>query len=179
MTVLAASSSRRTVFLWALVVFTVGIAADQLTKLWAVTALGDGSSIPLVPTVSLRLAYNPGVAFSLGANAGPTIALGILVILLALTAWIAWKVRARQPILGILLLTVVASGGWGNMFDRATRATDGFLSGHVVDFIAVDWFAIFNFGDVLTVCGMIAWAVYTEFMRDRSNDVAEAGIPAA
>lgn len=139
-------------------VFGAGLAADRLTKSWALSTLADGTAITLIPTVSLRLAFNPGVAFGLGAGLGPAVAVGILILLLVLSCWIIWTAlrgSARPP---VLLLTAVAAGGWGNMYDRISRAEDGPLSGAVVDFIAVDWFAVFNVADILTVLGMIVWA---------------------
>lgn len=144
--------------LLALGLFAAGFAADQWTKRWALNELADGEQIEILPTVSLSLAFNPGVAFGLGAEFGPTMALGVLGVLLALTGWIIYRLFAGNQPLGTLLLVVVAAGGWGNMFDRLTRGDGGFLSGHVIDFIAVDWFAIFNFGDVLTVTGIVLWA---------------------
>ncbi|KQQ92571.1 hypothetical protein ASF62_12020 [Leifsonia sp. Leaf325] len=142
-----------------LVVLLTGFALDQLTKLWALNSLANGEVIPILPTVSLRLAFNPGAAFGLGAASGPVLAIGILALLLVLTGWIISRLLRGSPLLGTLLLTAVAAGGWGNMSDRLTRGDGQFLSGHVVDFVAVDWFAIFNLGDVLTVIGMALWAL--------------------
>jgi signal peptidase II len=150
-----------------LLVFVAGIAADQLTKWWALSALADGSTIPILPTVSLRLAFNPGVAFGLGADLGPVVAVGILVILLALSAWILWNALRGSARPRVLVLTAVAAGGWGNMYDRISRAEGGPLSGSVVDFIAVDWFAVFNVADILTVVGMMVWAGTALLTRPR------------
>lgn len=173
----AAARGRGRILACAAAVLVTAFAADQLTKLWALSSLADGSSVPLLPSVSLRLAFNPGVAFSLGAGTGPVLALGVLLVLILLTVWIGWKIRRREPLPGILLLSVAAGGGWGNMYDRITRAEDGILSGHVVDFIAVDWFAIFNFGDVLAVCGITAWVLVGLFTKAQSADAG--GIPRA
>ncbi|WP_294179140.1 signal peptidase II [uncultured Schumannella sp.] len=164
----AAATARLRLGAAALLIFAAGIAADQLTKSWALSALADGAAIPLLPTVSLRLAFNPGVAFGLGANLGPVVAIAILVILLALTSWISWAIVSGRPRRRVLLLAAVAAGGWGNMYDRVSRAEGLPLSGTVVDFIAVDWFAIFNVGDILTVCGMIAWAATSLFIREKT-----------
>lgn len=156
-----AVSPRRTILhtLLVIAVLLTGFALDQLSKLWALNALADGAEIPILPTLSLRLAFNPGAAFGLGAESGPIMAVGILALLLGLTGWIIARLVRGSPLLGTLLLTAVAAGGWGNMSDRLTRGDGQFLSGHVVDFIAVDWFAIFNLGDVLTVVGITAWAI--------------------
>lgn len=155
----------------ATLVFTAGLSADHLTKVWALNSLADGLVVPLLPTISFRLAFNPGIAFGLGADAGPSVAFAILLILLALSLWILWTLIRGEAHSRALLLTAVAAGGWGNMVDRITRAEGIPLSGTVIDFIAVDWFAIFNFGDVLAVCGMVAWATVTALSRPRHDSL--------
>lgn len=156
----------------AVLVFVAGFAADQLSKSWALTALTDGATIPLLPTVSLRLAFNPGAAFGLGADLGPVIAVFILVTLLLLSLWICRKLLRGTARPHILLLVAVAAGGSGNMYDRISRADGAPLSGAVVDFIAVDWFAIFNVGDILTVVGIVAWVATGLLMRPREPAAA-------
>lgn len=168
----ASRLSRRTLLASTLGVFAAGFAFDQLTKLWALSSLADGTEIELLPSVSFRLAFNPGVAFSLGAEYGAVTAFVVLIILTALTAWIATKAARRHRFTEVAILALVAGGGWGNMYDRIFRANDGPLTGHVVDMIAVDWFAIFNFGDVLVVCGMIAWVAYGLFGSGGSHRTA-------
>ena len=54
-----------------------------------------------------------------------------------------------------LLLAVILGGAVGNLIDRIFRADDGWLSGKVVDFVDVSWFAVFNVADVFVVCGVI------------------------
>lgn len=163
------SPRRAVVALIAALVFAAGFTLDQLTKAWALTALADGTVIPLFPTVSFRLAFNPGVAFGMGAEAGPVLAIVLLAVVAALLVWIVWKIRRGDAVLEVLLLAAVAAGACGNMFDRITRAETVPLSGTVIDFIAVDWFAIFNVADILTVCGMIAWALVVVLPRRRAT----------
>lgn len=138
---------------------------DRLSKNWALTELSDGTVIPLLPTVELRLAFNPGVAFSLGAEVGPLLAVGVGVLLLALLGWIAIQVHRGAPVAGIVLLAMAAGGGIGNFYDRAARGDEGPLSGAVVDMIAVDWFAVFNVADIFTVCGIIGGAALIVLWR--------------
>lgn len=169
----ASRFSRRTLLACTLGIFAAGFTFDQLTKLWALSALANGNEIELLPFLSLRLAFNPGAAFSLGAEYGAVTAIVVLVLLVALTAWIATKIANRHRLTDVALLALVAGGGWGNMYDRIFRANDGPLTGHVVDMIAVDWFAIFNFGDVLVVSGMIAWVAYLQFRSGASRPTAK------
>jgi len=136
----------------------VGLVLDQLTKAWAIDRLVD-QSIPLVPTVSLRLVYNPGMAFGMGAEIGPALTVVLLLVVAGLIAWLSIGVVRRKPWRTVLPVAIVIGGATGNLVDRVFRATEAPLTGHVVDFIAVDWFAIFNVGDIFAVCGAILWAV--------------------
>jgi signal peptidase II len=176
-------TSRPVVVALAAVVVVVGFVLDQISKRWAVDALGGGEQIELVPTVRFALVYNPGVSFGMGAEVGPVLTIGIIALALGLAAWVGWQIHHRASLLQVLLLSAVLAGALGNLFDRITRAEDGPLSGHVVDFIAVDWFAVFNVADILTVCGMIAWAITTVFGRDhavepRDDDERDAAVQA-
>nr|WP_228512478.1 signal peptidase II [Clavibacter sp. VKM Ac-2872] len=166
--------SRPVVVALAVVVVVVGLVLDQLSKRWAVDALGGGQTIPLFPTARFALVYNPGVSFGMGADVGPLLTVGIMALSLGLAVWVGWQIRHRASLLQVLLLAAVLAGALGNLFDRITRAEDGPLSGHVVDFIAVEWFAVFNVADILTVCGMIAWALTTVFGRDHAADARDA-----
>ncbi|CAQ01290.1 signal peptidase II [Clavibacter sepedonicus] len=174
-------TSRPVVVALAVVVVVVGFVLDQLSKRWAVDALGGGETIPLFPTARFALVYNPGVSFGMGAEVGPLLTVGIMALALGLAVWVGWQIRHRASLLQVLLLSAVLAGALGNLFDRITRAEDGPLSGHVVDFIAVEWFAVFNVADILTVCGMIAWALTTVFGREpgpeeRDDDADDAAV---
>lgn len=169
---------RRLVAALALLVFALGFAADQGAKAWALAYLGDSAQIPLLPTVSFRLAFNPGMAFSMGAAAGPIVPVGILIVLSGLTAWMVWTIYSRRSMTPTLFLAAAAAGGWGNMWDRFSRADNGPLSGAVVDYIAVDWFSIFNGADILAVGGILGYAVVTVFSRD-ARELAAGQRPAA
>ena len=148
----------------------VGLGLDQLTKAWAIDRLGD-ESIPLVPTVSLRLVYNPGMAFGLGADIGPALTIVLLLVVAGLVVWLSIGVIGRKPWRAVLPVAVVIGGATGNLVDRVFRATDLPLTGHVVDFIAVDWFAIFNVGDIFAVCGALLWAVFSVASEPRPESI--------
>lgn len=141
---------------------------DQATKAWALSALSDGSVIPFLPTIQLELFFNPGVAFGIGAEVGAPMVVGLILVVAALVGWICVRlVRGGNPI-GTVFLALAAGGAAGNLWDRISRSEDGPLTGHVVDFIAVDWFAIFNVADIFTTCGIALWAV-TSALRPRDN----------
>ncbi|THG31012.1 signal peptidase II [Naasia lichenicola] len=132
---------------------------DQLTKWWALVTFADGHILGLLPGVSLRLVFNPGVAFGLGAEFGAPLVIGLFLVLSGLVIWVVVRIRRREGALGTLALAAAAGGGVGNLIDRVFRAEAAPLSGHVVDFIAIEWFAILNVADIFTTCGIALWAI--------------------
>ena len=52
-----------------LAVAVLVVVVDQASKFWAVSALADGSPVPVLGEfLRLRLLYNSGAAFSIGAG---------------------------------------------------------------------------------------------------------------
>ena len=53
----------------------------------------------------------------------------------------------------------------GNLCDRLFRSP-GFLRGHVIDFVAVGWYPVFNVADSCITIGAIVIIVRTLFTRE-------------
>ena len=141
--------------LW-VAVLIVGVVVDQLTKVWAVAALENQPPVPILPTLEFDLHYNSGFSFGTGQGAGRWIAL----VVVGLSLYLLRLIVVETSTVRLLLFTFILSGALGNLFDRVLRAEDGFLTGDVVDFIDVSWFAIFNVADILVVGGVIAFALF-------------------
>ncbi|MGC4934873.1 signal peptidase II [Gordonia sp. DT30] len=133
------------------------VLLDILTKS-LVVALID----PLVPVsvigdvVTLQLLRNSGAAFSMGSGSGYTwvltlIALAVVVVIIRYSS----RLRSGWWILG---LGLVLGGALGNLIDRIFRSP-GPLRGHVVDFISVGWWPVFNLADSAVVCGAVLLVV--------------------
>lgn len=167
--------SRFTRLLTIATVVAATFAVDQLTKAWALSYLDGGRDIDLGLGVSLRLISNPGVAFGLGGDVGAPLVIGVMVLVAALLAWIVIRVLQGRNMGATALLAAAAGGAIGNLWDRLTRAQSGPLSGEVVDFIAVDWFAIFNVADIFTTLGLLGWAALLLLRRD--DVAAPTGAP--
>jgi signal peptidase II len=149
------------------------IAFDQLTKWWALEALADGDKISVFPTLELQLARNSGFSFSTGSGNGSII--GLLV--LALCGAMVWYIVRATSRVSIVLVAGILGGAIGNLIDRLFRADDGFLSGEVVDFIDVTWYAVFNVADAFVVCGAIAVVIFEwRTGRDQPDPEAEPEI---
>ena len=120
----------------------VVVALDQLTKQLALSALDDGP-IELVGSLQLRLTTNDGAAFSLGSGKTTWIALVAIGVSIVLTRF---GLQAERRIVAVGWGTIVG-GALGNVVDRLFREGDGFLGGHVIDFVDLGWWPVFNLAD--------------------------------
>ncbi len=148
------------------VVIATVLVLDQLTKEWAINRLSRGRIIEVLPTLEFDLTYNSGFSFGAGAGYGPLV--GALVIVLC--GFIGWRIWVETLPARAAILAAILGGALGNLIDRVVRADDGFLSGNVVDFIDVTWYAVFNVADMFVVCGCIVLVLYE--LRHRA-DAAE------
>lgn len=129
------------------------ILIDQLTKLWAVATLEGQSRIRLLGELfGFDFVRNPGAAFSLGTSS-------------------TWLFTVISAVITVLLLTYalprVTHSGWawalggmlggaaGNLIDRLVR-DPGFPVGHVVDFLRLPNFPLFNIADIAITFSVIA-----------------------
>lgn len=144
----AAPSARRAVAV-ALTVALI-VLLDQLTKVWAVAALADGPISVVGETVEFRVTRNPGGAFGNFRGMTPVLAVGAAVIAVFLFRAVR---RATDPWV-VVGLTLLLGGACGNLVDRLVRSP-GFLRGHVVDFVAVGSFPVFNLADSCVTVGAV------------------------
>jgi len=155
----------------------VVLVLDQLSKAWAVARLCDPPYCPdratpepvdLVWTLRLAYAENTGMAFSKASGSGRWIAL-VAVGIVAVLLFVARRLRSPYQ---LVLVGVVVGGALGNLVDRVFRASDGFLSGGVVDFIDLQWWPIFNIADTAVVVGGILLALSMVFEPGGSRSAA-------
>lgn len=127
-------------------------ACDQTTKAVATHALAGGKVVTLLPGVfELRLALNPGAAFSMLSGVGAA-ALSALQLALIVGAAIAWhRLRAAGARAHVAFALLIA-GALANLADRALR-------GAVVDFLHLRRWPIFNVADVAIVVGALLLAL--------------------
>jgi signal peptidase II len=127
----------------------VVVALDQLTKHWALNALADGP-VDLVGSLRLALVFNDSAAFSIGG--GRTTLIAVLGMGLA-TVIVVMGLREQRRGWAIGL-GIILGGALGNLTDRLLRNGDGFLGGHVVDMIDVQWWPVFNVADAALWVGI-------------------------
>jgi signal peptidase II len=155
-----------------------GLFADQASKLallyaFGFAAMAPGTRIPVLPFLSLVMAWNRGVSFGM-FSAQSSLGVAALVVFEvivvgALARWM-WTSMRRLLALG---LGLVIGGALGNLVDRVVH-------GRVADFFDFhafghDFFAC-NLGDVAITIGVLLMVLDTvlESMEPRQ---AEQGLP--
>ncbi|WP_075726786.1 signal peptidase II [Corynebacterium aquilae] len=147
-----------------LAIALVVVALDQLSK-WLILA----TQTPGVPTpvigdfARLYLTFNSGAAFSMGS--GHTWIFTLIQAAFVIGVAIASRyITSPANAIGAAL---IAGGAAGNLIDRLFRAPS-FGFGHVVDFISIGNFAIFNVADSAITCGA-ALLVLLSFIGDKKH----------
>jgi len=135
----------------------VAYVADQLTKWWVVTTMTEGQVTPVLPPLlSWRFFRNPGAAFSIGTDYTWVFTIIMVIVSTAILLQVT-KVASRG---WSVALGLVLGGALGNLTDRLLREPS-FGQGHVVDFIALPNFAIFNIADSAVVSGVVLICILT------------------
>jgi signal peptidase II len=127
------------------VVAVAGLTVDIVTKIIAVTNLE-----PLIPIrllgglLTLRLIRNPGAAFSQGQRFTYVFAIAGIVVL----AFVIIKLvpRIGHPAWAVAI-GLLCAGVAGNLTDRLFRPP-GVLRGHVIDFLELPYWPVFNVADM-------------------------------
>ena len=145
---------------YALVMAACAVAAvvfDQLTKWWVVSTMEEGDVTDVLPPL-LRWHFirNPGAAFSIGTDYTWVFTL----IMVAVSGFLLYLMLKIRSFAWATALGLVLGGALGNLTDRLFREPS-FGQGHVVDFIALPNFAIFNIADSCVVSGVVLVCLLT------------------
>ncbi|MET8797479.1 signal peptidase II [Nocardia sp. NPDC004568] len=134
-------------------------ALDLVTKIIVVARIRPGEPVSIIGDfVELVLVRNPGAAFSMAT--GMTWLLTLIAT--AVVIGVLRIGRTLRSTLWAIGLGGVLGGALGNLMDRLFRAP-GPLQGHVVDFVSVGWWPVFNVADSAIVCGAILLVTLTVF----------------
>lgn len=136
---------------------------DLGAKTWATSWLRD-DVVDLGP-LDLRLAYNPGVAFSIGAGAPGWLVVVVTGTISATVAVFAWRTAARGNRAQLVALALVLGGAVANLVDRAA-------DGVVTDYLHAGWWPTFNLADTAIVCGALL-LVIASFRQQPDGPAAE------
>lgn len=130
-----------------LLVAAAGLAAaDLLVKALAEALLSTGTTTDLGP-INIRLLYNRGVAFSLGADFSPWVVITATALIIAILSWYTFSSAPSMSGLSRAGSALLLGGAIGNFIDR--------LDGRgVVDYLHSGWFPTFNLADVFITSGV-------------------------
>lgn len=130
-------------------------AVDQGVKQLMLNWLEPGVPQPVIGDwFRFYLLFNSGAAFSMGENLTWVFtAIQLAFVLGAL--WFGPRMISKWEALGVAM---IAGGALGNLIDRLFR-DPGFWFGHVVDYISVGNFAVFNLADAAITVGVVVFIV--------------------
>jgi lipoprotein signal peptidase len=124
------------------------LAADVISKAIVVARMPDHQPIRLLGgLLTITLTRNGGAAFSIGTSMTivfTAIAVGVIVYILR-------TARNLRSIGWAITLGLLLGGATGNLLDRIFRAP-GLFQGHVVDWIELPHWPVFNLADSSIVC---------------------------
>jgi signal peptidase II len=127
------------------------LAADIVSKVLAVKLLTPGQPVPIIDdTVTWTLVRNSGAAFSMATSYTWV----LTVIASGVVLGIMWMGRRLVSPWWAIGLGMILGGAMGNLVDRFLRSP-GPLRGHVVDFLSIGWWPVFNVADPSVVGGAI------------------------
>ena len=130
---------------------------DLATKIWAVENLSYRSNIKIIGEFfQLTYVRNPGAAFSFASGATVFLSLFSLLVMIAILHY-SVKITSRG---WAVVLGLVLGGILGNMVDRIFREP-GVLRGHVIDWLQLPNWPVFNIADMAIVFAALISMVLT------------------
>lgn len=130
------------------------LGLDQWFKAWIVENLPLGEAMPFLPGImQLRTVHNYGAAWS-SFSGMRWLLLGVTSLIVLAVLFVVARGYVRHP-LGLLAASLVVSGGFGNIIDRARL-------GYVVDMFDLTFinYPVFNIADICIVCGCFLGCAY-------------------
>jgi signal peptidase II len=127
---------------------------DLGTKVWAEKTLSSRANVEVIGTF-LQLTYirNPGAAFGIGTGLTIIFTIFALMVLIFIARY-APRITSRG---WAVVAGLVLGGVLGNLSDRIFRAP-GFLQGHVIDWIQLPRWPVFNVADsAIVIAAVIAF----------------------
>jgi signal peptidase II len=135
---------RRTPTLARLFISALAIwAIDFLTKSWALENFSSAPRRILGDFLQFTLLRNPGAAFSM-ATGFTIVFTSLALVVMGFILFYAPRITSRG---WALVAGLVLGGVLGNLTDRIFREP-GFLYGHVIDWIEIPNFPVFNIADI-------------------------------
>jgi len=143
----------------AIVVIAIFFIADRWLKLLALEQKARPAQKLIGESLLFDFHSNYNIAFSLPLSGWPITALIILIILALIYTIFYLILKRKDQKWLILLLTFILFGAISNILDR-------FLYGYVIDYLALQYFAVFNLADVMISAGTV-FLIITNFQKKK------------
>ena len=143
----------RSLYLTAWVVWLI----DLGTKVWAVEVLSSRANVQIIGSfLQLTFVQNSGAAFGIGAQSTIIFTFFALAVLIFITRY-ALQITSKG---WALVCGLVLGGILGNLTDRIFREPS-FLQGHVIDWIQIPNWPVFNIADSAIVIAAVVAIILT------------------
>jgi signal peptidase II len=130
-------------------VASTALVLDVITKVIAVAGLEGETPIELLGgLLRIQVTRNSGAAFSIGSG----LTLVFTLIAAGVVAYILRTAPRLRSLPWAVTLGLLLGGATGNLIDRVVRGPAP-LRGHVVDWIELPHWPVFNLADTAIVCG--------------------------
>jgi signal peptidase II len=143
----------RSLYLTAWVVWLI----DLGTKVWAVEVLSSRANVKVIGSfLQLTFVQNSGAAFGIGAGSTIIFTFFALAVLIFITRY-ELQITSKG---WALVCGLVLGGILGNLTDRIFREPS-FLQGHVIDWIQIPNWPVFNIADSAIVIAAVVAIILT------------------
>ena len=130
------------------------ILVDLFSKGYVEDFLQQGDAVNILPFLSITLAFNSGIAFSLLDFNNFFTDYVLLFLGLIITVFLVKLFKQEDNITSKVGLILIISGALGNIIDRAM---DGVVTDFLLFFIGNTPFFIFNLADAYISCGAVLY----------------------
>ena len=130
------------------------ILVDLFSKGYVEDFLKQGDVVNILPFLSITLAFNSGIAFSLLDFNNFFTDYVLLFIGLIITVFLVRLFKQEDNITSKVGLILIISGALGNIIDRAM---DGVVTDFLLFFVGNTPFFIFNLADAYISCGAVLY----------------------
>jgi signal peptidase II len=158
---------------WVLIIAAGVIALDQVSKWWAEQSLAGRPPVQLLGEwLQLTFVRNPGGAFSIATQYTWVFTIVAVSVAVAIVIYS----RGVRSAWWLLALGVLLGGAIGNLVDRLVQPP-GLGRGHVVDWIELPNWPVFNVADMAVVGGAITVVVLSLLGVDPKGSADDTRAP--
>ena len=134
---------RRVFIIIAIALGSIAVLSEPILR----GQLSDGRTVDF-HLLQLKLAYNTGVAFSVGGQLPTAIVLAVTGSITVGIGIYAWRTVPTSPVAGTVGLAAILAGAVANLIDRT-------IDGKVTDYFHTGWWPTFNLADTYLTCGVV------------------------